>query len=344
MGQIPMPKRPVNIVVETGSLAGGVRVIGEIANRLVQRDWEVSIWSINPQETMSWFPLSRKVQWHSFFVTGSVRDYAQLAVVLGKQKGIKMATFWRTAYTVLDAGDPDERFYLVQDVETSYTSQPVQAKAVTDTYEADIHKFTTSRWVESQLPNTDYIGIGLDNYWKEQSRWKRLGYPLACARRQSLKGWTELCETARYLAVEGLPLVTYGLDKRSPMIASHHHNLDPRSMKPKGDKLDDSQLRLHYSQAGTFVSTSRHEGFSLTPLEAMACGCPVVMTPADGNMEYAEPGDNCLMADTPRGIADAVLNANADAELWKRLSLAGPKTAARYRWSEVIDRLEKVLS
>lgn len=337
-------KRPVQFVLETGSLAGGVRVVGELANRLVARGWDVSIWSINPKESMSWFPLDKRIEWNSFFHTGTVRDYLQLQAVLSKNRGIKIATFWRTAYAVADAAEGGEGYYLVQDVETSYTSQPIQAQAVMETYAMNLHKLTTSHWVMSQLENVDYIGIGLDNYWCPQSRWKRLNYPLACARRQSLKGWAELCETARYLAQVGMPMVTFGQDPRNPMIASHHHNLEPRSMKPNKAPLSDAQLRLHYNQAGVFVSTSRHEGFSLTPLEAMACRCPVVMTPADGNLEYARDGENCLMAETPRGVADAVIRLLGDAALRTRLADQGAKTAALYRWQPVLERLEQYLS
>ena len=339
-----MSKRPVHFVVETGSLAGGVRVIGEMANRLVQRGWPVSIWSINPRETMSWFPLNKAIEWHTFFVTGTVSDYANLTAVLVKQPGVKIATFWRTAFTVSDASAEGEGYYLVQDVETSYTSQPIVAGKVLETYQMPLRRFTTSRWVERELPGTDYVGIGLDNYWCPQPRWKRMGYPLACARRQALKGWSELCETARYLGAAGLPLVTFGQDPYSPMVAPHHHNLEPRSMRPQSKPLGDADLRIHYNQAGSFVSTSRHEGFSLTPLEAMACGTPVVMTPADGNMEYAEPGENCLMGTTPRQVADAVLNLQGDEDLRVKLSSAGRRTAARYPWNAVIDRLEQTLS
>ena len=49
----------------------------------------------------------------------------------------------------------------------------------------------------------------------------------------------------------------------------HDHNPDPRVGKPaKVLPLTDAQLRDHYTQAGVFLSTSRHEGFSLTPLAA----------------------------------------------------------------------------
>lgn len=340
-----MAKRPVHFVVETGSLAGGVRIIGEMANRLVRRGWPVAIWSVHKRDSMSWFPLDGRVEWYSFLRTGTVADYDPLTAVLAKQRGAKIATFWRTALTVKETSEPGEGFYLVQDVETSYTSQPIVAEFVMGTYDYGLAMLTTSRWVAAQLPAAQYVGIGVDNYWTEQVKLKRQGYPLACARRQALKGWREMGEVARYLAKAGHPITFWGLDPKLPLIAQHAFNTDPRTgARAKKLPLTDAQLRDHYSQAGVFLATSRHEGFSLTPLEAMACGCPVVMTPADGNLEYAEDGVNCLLADTPRAVADAAVRVLRDPGLAKALSAGGKKTAARYRWDSVIDRLENFLS
>jgi glycosyltransferase involved in cell wall biosynthesis len=44
--------------------------------------------------------------------------------------------------------------------------------------------------------------------------------------------------------------------------------------------VDDARLRQILSNADVFLYPSRHEGFGLFPLEAMACGCAVVTTEA----------------------------------------------------------------
>ena len=56
-----------------------------------------------------------------------------------------------------------------------------------------------------------------------------------------------------------------------------------------------------------FVQTSRHEGFCLPVLEAMAAGAPVVCTDADGNRDFCRDGENCLMpaAEPARGARRA---------------------------------------
>lgn len=61
-------------------------------------------------------------------------------------------------------------------------------------------------------------------------------------------------------------------------------------------------------QASLFVLSSRTEGISLTLLEAMACGLPVVATQVGGNAEVVQHGQTgwLVPAGDPRQLADAV--------------------------------------
>ncbi len=97
-----------------------------------------------------------------------------------------------------------------------------------------------------------------------------------------------------------------------------------------------------YANCDVFVSASWWESFGLPPLEAMACGAPVVTTDSRGVREYARPGENCLMV-PPRDsqqLAAAILQVLGDADLEERLRRTGPATAARITWEAAADRLE----
>lgn len=328
-------KRPVNIVVETGSLAGGVRVIGEVANRLTEHGWEVSIWSVNNRETLTdWFRLDSRVRWHSFLRTGTIADYQQLADVLRKQDGIKIATFWRTAFATADAAKEGEGYYLVQDIESSYTSQSIMTKLVMSTYEMPLRRFTTSQWVKTNLGGCDYMGIGIENKYRPNPKLRRSRFILACARIQALKGWDVLCEASRYLEAGGGKLKTFGGPEKLTMVAHPEH-----FCKPSDDKI-----RQLYQQAGVFLSTSIHEGLNLTVLEAMACGCPVSTTDSDGNQEYIRDGENCLVNNDPYMLAENCARILSDPVLADKLVVNGVQTAANYRWNDAITRLESILS
>lgn len=82
----------------------------------------------------------------------------------------------------------------------------------------------------------------------------------------------------------------------------------------------------------------------MTPLEAMSSGCPVIMFNAQGNMEYAVDGENCLIATSPRDLADKIVKVLSDRDLARRLSISGQKTAKAYiSWDAVIERLKLVV-
>ena len=91
-------------------------------------------------------------------------------------------------------------------------------------------------------------------------------------------------------------------------------------------------LRCFYHHAAAFVFPSRYEGFGLPPLEAMACGAPVVASNTSALPEVV--GDAAVMVnplnvfDIARGIRDALLDDALRAELVAR----GYQQAARFSW------------
>ena len=71
-------------------------------------------------------------------------------------------------------------------------------------------------------------------------------------------------------------------------------------------------LRCFYETAAAFVFPSRYEGFGLPPLEAMACGTPVVASNVSSLPEVV--GDAAILVnpenvfDIARGIRDVLLD------------------------------------
>lgn len=74
------------------------------------------------------------------------------------------------------------------------------------------------------------------------------------------------------------------------------------------------------------------EPWGLVPLEAMACGCPVIATGRGGSGEYLRDGENCLLVPVrdPVALAAAVARLGDSAELRDSLRKDGIETAARY--------------
>ncbi|MDY6766080.1 MAG: glycosyltransferase family 4 protein [Candidatus Nanohaloarchaea archaeon] len=100
-------------------------------------------------------------------------------------------------------------------------------------------------------------------------------------------------------------------------------------------KIPVDEVKEYYKRCMVYLAPTRHEGFGLTPLEAMACGTPVV-----SNGVYAVPevvGDAGLLVDDPDdvdGFTDAVERLLDDKELWATLSEKGQERAQEFTWEE----------
>jgi len=93
-----------------------------------------------------------------------------------------------------------------------------------------------------------------------------------------------------------------------------------------------------YRGADLYVCGSSYENFPLPPLEAMACGCPVVTTNNRGSLEYAVHQKNayiCNMKD-PEDMAAKILEVVTNEETKEFLITNGLSTAKQYHWDTII--------
>jgi len=100
------------------------------------------------------------------------------------------------------------------------------------------------------------------------------------------------------------------------------------------ETVSDRQLAKLYRNALALILPSFHEGFGLPPLEAMACGCPVVVSRVTSLPEvcgdaafYVDPGDI-------ESIAEGIRKVATDEALRKSLIQKGLKRARRFTWEK----------
>jgi glycosyltransferase involved in cell wall biosynthesis len=104
----------------------------------------------------------------------------------------------------------------------------------------------------------------------------------------------------------------------------------------------DADLPALYCAADIFVYPSLYEGFGLPPLEAMACGTPVVAGATSSLPEVV--GDAGVLVD-PRDVgklADAISSLLTDERERMRLRERGLRQASRFSWEETARRTVEV--
>ncbi|HET8721785.1 MAG TPA: glycosyltransferase [Nitrospira sp.] len=106
-----------------------------------------------------------------------------------------------------------------------------------------------------------------------------------------------------------------------------------------------SQLKYYYSAADLFVTTPWYEPFGITPLEAMACGTPVVATNVGGLKFSVRDGETGYLVppDDPDAVADRFGLLYSSPAL---LRVFGQQSIQRvtelFTWGHVADGLAKV--
>ena len=110
----------------------------------------------------------------------------------------------------------------------------------------------------------------------------------------------------------------------------------------------DEDLPLLYNCADLFVYPSLYEGFGLPPLEAMACGVPIITSNTSSLPEVV--GNAGLMVDPLdiNSFCEAIYNVLEDKELKHRMSRDGLKRSKMFTWdkmmNEVLEVYNEVLS
>ncbi len=173
----------------------------------------------------------------------------------------------------------------------------------------------------------------------------RDAYVLSCGGSEPRKNIARLVEAfglATGLRDKMNLVVAGGMDRGADAIraAVERAGLESTVVFPGHVQLED--LRALYSGCALFAFPSLYEGFGMPPLEAMACGAPVVCSDSSSLPEVV--GDAALLVD-PRstaGWARALAQVANDAALRDDLRRRGALRAKTYSWEQSARVLLKV--
>ena len=363
-------------------LYGGVRAVFEIANLLYERGHSVSIVALGGNH--NWFPLKVKVDYvkppryvklfnplfmplhknpFSFLdfrlhlpiieakfnvdLTGRWRAISAISESI-PDSDVNVATYFPTAFAVLSCmrGRP---FCYMQDFLEHFTERArgYERKLFPLALKLPIFFLANSEYIEKRVlsvqpkAKTKVIGAGVNIEVFYPRKKKMIDFHNRSTIMVLLRNeWFKHAD----IAIE----VLNNVNKVTPIHAIFVGELSRkvRMTFPFSSylKIDDDKLASLYSASDLFLFTSSIEGFALPPLEAMACGTPVVTTDCGGNRDYAIGDFNCLLCspnDTMH-LARNVISILKNAGLRDRLTEGGLVTAKNFTWAHVVDKIETI--
>ena len=261
-----------------------------------------------------------------------------------------IATFHTLAKTKLRARPGEQESQLRQDIEGHVMSVADGIVVSTDEERQDL-----IRHYEAPARNIHVIpaGVNLDTFQPVDQADARaeLGIKekrviLYVGRIEPLKGIDIL--------LRAVPMLEYGEDLRVMVVGGNPSNdaeLDRLKSLTAELGISDSVtftgslpqnvLPTYYSAADVFVLPSHSESFGLAPLEAMACGTPVVVSRVGGMKTFVNSGENGYLVPwrCPESFAQRLDVLLANPELRDAMGQAARAKALSMGWGSVAERM-----
>jgi glycosyltransferase involved in cell wall biosynthesis len=107
--------------------------------------------------------------------------------------------------------------------------------------------------------------------------------------------------------------------------------------------VTEEELVALYNLADVLVYPSLYEGFGFPPLEAMACGCPVVTSKQSSLPEIAGEAARLVDSYDIADIADGIFDVLNDASLRQRLIERGLERVKLFTWARAAQQILQVI-
>lgn len=138
----------------------------------------------------------------------------------------------------------------------------------------------------------------------------------------------------------GIRLLVVGRQDTSPVYARHivnlvsAHGLNGR-IEFVSKAVPETEVPEYYSACDVFAFPNDHQSWGMAPLEALACGSPVIVSRGSGVHEVLADGETALLVPPrePAAIARALVSLSRNPELARKIACQGRQFALReFSW------------
>jgi glycosyltransferase involved in cell wall biosynthesis len=267
---------------------------------------------------------------------------------------VTIATSFETALPVALYGS-GKKMYFMQHFEPYFYKEKrggeVSRKEALASYRLGLHMIANSSWLKGMVQK-EVPGVKVDLCLNAINHEYFYGEPKVDCRTDEVvlisyggrnvewKGFREMAEAVR-IAREQLPKTklrwqVYGdadLPPDNPIAPYEHLGF----LQPKA--LGDA-----YRRADILLSASWYESFPLFPLEAMACGLPVITT-QPGTEDFAKDGETAIIVEpkNPASIAQGIIRLTTDCELRMKIARQGCQVSRRFTWENSVRTMEQII-
>ena len=358
----------ITFVLPTLGLTGGMRVLSIYTELLQKRGHKILIVSTPPRQPTlieqlksllrgrGWGSVPKKEQSHfdnvdvERRVLETNRRITDLDV---PDADIIMATWWETAESVAKlSNSKGAKVYFLQHYEAF---DYIPKGRVEATWRLPMHKIAVAQWL-ADIARNEYSDLSVslvpptvdtkqfyDPELRSKQQQSKQSVPTV-GLYYSTTPWKgcDIALKAFSIAAKKIPnlrLVAFGSGETPPADLPLPDNTE-YIMSPTQD-----QLRESYSRCDAWLFSSRSEGFGLPIIEAMACGTPVIGTPAGAAPELLAGGGGILVKlEDPEDMALAIeqICQLSDAQ-WREMSEKALETVINYTWEDATDLFEAAL-
>lgn len=345
--------------------SGGLRIVTDLANFASSNGYSIDVivpsysscpyYSFDPAVNVVIINISSTYFAKLQYIVKLINYLRKYSNVCFYATGYKTPIFIRCAMFLMPKSSFAKSIYLIQHYEITSqilnrNSSSLISKAILYSiayvgYKLSQRKVAVSHWIKKKLKDDSVLvipnGIDLSKFKPlpvNSNLYNKLNVGIAGSNKP-IKGYNLILQAFSKLDKDILDMLNISL-------------LTQESLElPSGiecsviNSKNDYDVSKFYSDCDFFIFASYEEGFGLPPLEAMACGTPVICSQCGGVDEFIT-SDNALLFKPGdlQGLVHCIIKMASSSSLRQRLSEKGLNTASCFSIDDTMKRHLDVLN